>query len=193
MVTASTLWPRSLTVPLAYQVAAFDLLVPPDCRLPKGWKISVGGHAIPPLPVGADLENIIHRCCNKLLEEDRNDPNFAADSDFLLADERLAALEAFEGPVRPALYNKADCHAWWNGRSFWEVTAALRVGLQVQAPRDFSTPRASSVLTRTTSSSSSRSATSCRPSCVSVSFRATATPEVKVKREVAPEVKVEVK
>jgi hypothetical protein len=29
---APVLWPRSLTVPLAYQVAAFNLLVPPDCH-----------------------------------------------------------------------------------------------------------------------------------------------------------------
>jgi hypothetical protein len=87
-------------VPLAYEVAAFNLLVPPNCRLPKGWKISAVGHAIPPLPVGADLENIIHHRRNELLEEDCNDPNFAADSNLLLADERLAALEAFEGPIR---------------------------------------------------------------------------------------------
>jgi hypothetical protein len=77
----SVLCPRSLTVPMAYQVAAFNLLVPPDCRLPGGWKISAGGRAIPPLSVGADLENAIHHCHNELTEEDRNDPNFAANSD----------------------------------------------------------------------------------------------------------------
>jgi hypothetical protein len=40
------LWPRSLMVPYMYQVAAFGLLVPPDYRLPGGWKISAVGHAI---------------------------------------------------------------------------------------------------------------------------------------------------
>jgi hypothetical protein len=112
---APVLWPRSLTVPLAYQVAAFNLLVPPDCRLPGGWKISTGGLAIPPLPVGADLENIIHRRHNELSEEDRNDPTFAPDSDIwpsLLAHKRLVALQVFEGPVRPALYNRAGHHTW---------------------------------------------------------------------------------
>jgi hypothetical protein len=86
---------------LAYDVAAFDLLVPPDCRLLGGWKISASGLAIPPLLVGIDLENIIHRHRNELSEEDHNDPNFAADSDLwpaILADECLAALEAFRAP-----------------------------------------------------------------------------------------------
>jgi hypothetical protein len=68
-------------VPLAYQVVVFDLLIPPDCRLLEGWKISAGGRAIPPLPVGADLENVIHRRRNELSEEDRNNPKFVADSD----------------------------------------------------------------------------------------------------------------
>jgi hypothetical protein len=36
---------------------------------------------MPPLPVGANLENTIHRYCNELSEEDHNDPNFTADSD----------------------------------------------------------------------------------------------------------------
>jgi hypothetical protein len=90
-------------VPLAYQVAAFNLLVLPDCRLPGGWKISIGGLAIPPLPVGTDLENVIHRRRNKLLEEDRSDPNFTAESDLypaLLAKEWLAAIDTFESPIR---------------------------------------------------------------------------------------------
>jgi hypothetical protein len=30
---APVLWPRSLIVPLAYEVAAFDLLMPPYCHL----------------------------------------------------------------------------------------------------------------------------------------------------------------
>jgi hypothetical protein len=33
---ALVVWPRSLTVPMAYQVAAFNLLVLPDCLLPRG-------------------------------------------------------------------------------------------------------------------------------------------------------------
>jgi hypothetical protein len=92
------LWLRLLMVPLTYQVEAFHLLVPPDSRLPGGWKTSASGQAIPPLPVGADLENVIHHRCDKLSEEDRNNPNFTIDFDLwpaLLADERLAALEAF--------------------------------------------------------------------------------------------------
>jgi hypothetical protein len=66
-----------------------------------------------------DLEKIIHRCRNELSEEDQNDPNFAADSDLwpaLLTEECLAALVAFEGPMRHALYNRAGRHAWWNGQ-----------------------------------------------------------------------------
>jgi hypothetical protein len=91
------LWPCSLIVLVAYQVAAFNLLVPPDCRLPGGWKISAGVRAIPPLLVGADLENTINSHHNELSEEDRNNTNFAAASDLwpaLLTKERL-------GPVRP--------------------------------------------------------------------------------------------
>jgi hypothetical protein len=71
---APVLWPRSLTVPRVYHVVAFNLLVPPDYRLPGGWKISIGGLAIPPLPVGTDLENIIHHRRNKLSEEDAKTP-----------------------------------------------------------------------------------------------------------------------
>jgi hypothetical protein len=164
------------------------------------------------LSVGANLENVIHRCRNELSEEDRNDPNFAADSNLwpaLLADEILAALEAFEGPIHPVLYNRVGRHAWWNGRSFWEVIAAFRAGLQVPAPRDFSASRASSTSTRAASSSSSRSTTLRRHSSVGVagvSFRAPtmevkqeAAPgsalgvKVEVKQEAPPEVKVEVK
>jgi hypothetical protein len=78
---APVLWPCSLTVQMPYQVVAFNLLVSSDSRVLEGWKISTGGLAIPPLPVGANLENVIHRCHNELLEEDRNDPNFMADSD----------------------------------------------------------------------------------------------------------------
>jgi hypothetical protein len=75
------MWPRSLAVLLTYQVAVFDLLMPPYCCLFGGWKINTGGRAIPPLPVGADLENVIHRRRNELSEEDHNDPNFTVDSD----------------------------------------------------------------------------------------------------------------
>jgi hypothetical protein len=131
------LWPCSLAVPIAYQVAAFSMLVSPDCRLPRGWKISTSRLAILPLPLSANLKNVIHRRHNELLEEDRNDPTFASDSDIwpaLLAVERLVALKAFEGPVRLSLYNRAGRHAWWNSRSFWEVTAALCAVLQVPAP-----------------------------------------------------------
>jgi hypothetical protein len=78
---AQVLWPRSLNVSLAYQVAAFDLLVPSDCRLPGCWKISDGGCAIPPPPVDANLQNVIHQRRNELSEEDRNEPNFVANSD----------------------------------------------------------------------------------------------------------------
>jgi hypothetical protein len=101
--SAPVLWPHSVTKPLAYQVAAFNLLVPLGCRLPGGWMISADGLAIPPLPVGADLENVVHHRRNKLSEEFRNDPTFAPNSDItaLLADERLVGLEGFEGPVRP--------------------------------------------------------------------------------------------
>jgi hypothetical protein len=168
------LWPCSLIVSVAYQVAAFNLLVPPDCRLPGGRKISAGVRAIPPLLVGADLENTINSHRNELSEEDRNNPNFAAASDLwptLLTKERL-------GPVRPALYNRAGRHAWWNGRSFWELTAALRACLLVPAPRDFTAPRVSSASTRAASMSTSRSVTLRRPSSVGVNFRALAT-EVK--------------
>jgi hypothetical protein len=35
--------------------------VPPDWRLPSGWKISAGGYAVPPIPEGADLEEYIER------------------------------------------------------------------------------------------------------------------------------------
>jgi hypothetical protein len=83
----------------------FNLLVLLDCRLPGGWKISTAERTIPPLTVSTDLENIIHHHRNELSEEDRNDPTFVADSDIwpvLCADERLVALEVFEGPVRPA-------------------------------------------------------------------------------------------
>jgi hypothetical protein len=184
-------------MPLAYQVVAFNLLVPPDCRLLGGWKISTGGFAILPLPIGTDLENIIHHRCNELSEEDRNYPTFTSDSDILpvlLADKRLVALEAFEGPFRPALYNRANCHVWWNGWSFWEVTAALRAGLPVPVPHDFMAPRASSVPTRAASISSSRSVTSRRPSSEGMSFHALV---AEVKQEAAlgssPGVKVEVK
>jgi hypothetical protein len=75
------MWPRSLTESLAYQVAAFNLLVPPGCRLHGGCKISAGGVAISPLPVGANLENVIHHHCNEPLKEDRNDSTFAPASD----------------------------------------------------------------------------------------------------------------
>jgi hypothetical protein len=171
------LWSCSLAVPMAYQVAAFNLLVPPDCRLPGGWKIGASRLAILPLPVGADLKNVIHHCHNELLEEDRNDPNFASDSDIcpaLLAVERLVALKAFEGPVCLALHNRVGCHAWWNNQSFWEVTAALRAGLPVPAPRDFTAPRASCESTRAASTTSSRLATSHCHSSAGMSFCAPA-------------------
>jgi hypothetical protein len=49
------LWPRTHTIPSAYELACSGLLVPPDCRLPGGWKISASEYAIPPLPVSVDL------------------------------------------------------------------------------------------------------------------------------------------
>jgi hypothetical protein len=63
-----------------YELAGFGLLVPIDCRLPKGWKNSVGGYAMPPLMVGIDLKNVIQRHRDELSEEDCNDPNYVADS-----------------------------------------------------------------------------------------------------------------
>jgi hypothetical protein len=80
-----------------YELAGFGLLVPLDCRLPNGWKIRVGGYAMPPLLVGINLKNSIQRRRDKLSEEDCNDPNFVDDSELwpsLLSDERLAAIEA---------------------------------------------------------------------------------------------------
>jgi hypothetical protein len=109
-----------------------------------------------------------------------------ADSDLWpahLAKEQLAALDAFEGPIRPALYNSARCHAWWNGQSFWEVTTALRAGLLVPAPRDFTVPRVSSAPTRAALRSSSRSVTSRRSSSSGVSFRG---PAAEVKQVATP-------
>jgi hypothetical protein len=85
-----------------------------------------GEYAIPPLPVGVDLKNVISSHRDEFSEEDPLDPNLANDSEIwlaILSDERLAAINAFEGPVRPALYNRVGRHAWWNGRNYWEVIA----------------------------------------------------------------------
>jgi hypothetical protein len=135
------LWSCYLIVPGAYELAAFRLLVPSDCRVPRGWKISAGGYAIPLLPVSIDLESAIRRRHDELLEEDHLDPNFPDDFEIwlaILSDERLAASDAFEGPVHTVLYNWVGRHAWWNGRSYREVTTALRAGCQVPVSCDFS-------------------------------------------------------
>jgi hypothetical protein len=34
-------------------------MVPPDCHLPGGWNISVGGYPIPPLPHRKELAQLI--------------------------------------------------------------------------------------------------------------------------------------
>jgi hypothetical protein len=65
----------------------------------------------------------MHIChyCGELSEEDRNDPSFTVDSEHLPAlrtNEWLAAINAFEGPIYPMLFNRGVRHAWWAGRNY---------------------------------------------------------------------------
>jgi hypothetical protein len=39
------------------------ILVPPSWHLPHGWHVSVAGYAIPPLPEGDALDDLIGRRC----------------------------------------------------------------------------------------------------------------------------------
>lgn len=44
-------WPaRSLSVTEAEELARLDLMAPPDMRLPKGWKLNLGGVPVAPVP-----------------------------------------------------------------------------------------------------------------------------------------------
>jgi hypothetical protein len=57
----------------------------------------------------------IYHYCGELLEEDRNNPSFTVDSDHLPAlrtNEWLAAIDTFEGPIYPVLFNRGVRHAW---------------------------------------------------------------------------------
>jgi hypothetical protein len=51
--------PRNLCIGKANVLYENRLLVPPDWRLPSGWKISSGSYAMPPILEGADLEEYI--------------------------------------------------------------------------------------------------------------------------------------
>jgi hypothetical protein len=39
------------------------ILVPPSWHLPHGWHVSVAGYAVPPLPEGNALDDLIGRRC----------------------------------------------------------------------------------------------------------------------------------
>jgi hypothetical protein len=101
------------------------------------WKVNASGYAIPPLPTGPNLKLYIHRHRDELPEEDRNDPTLMAKFELwldLLANKRQAAIDAYEGPICPALFNRTNRHAWWEGRNYWEDIANLRVALPPPTP-----------------------------------------------------------
>jgi hypothetical protein len=65
--------------------------------------------------------HLIHERHDALSEEDHNDLSFTANSNLLklmLANERQARVDAFEGPVRPSQFNKAGRHTWWGGGDY---------------------------------------------------------------------------
>jgi hypothetical protein len=51
---------RNLTIGEAHAPCEAGLLVLPDWRLLSGWKISVGGYVVPPLPEGQVYEEYVH-------------------------------------------------------------------------------------------------------------------------------------
>jgi hypothetical protein len=72
----------------------------------------------------------------------------------MLADERQAHINLFEGPMLHALFNKRGRHAWWNDFNYWEIMANLCARLPPPAPRSMFV--SSPLAPRATSSSSLR-------------------------------------
>ena len=70
----------------AWELHCHGLLAPHDCRLPKHWAISAGGHPVPPLPETAEqMRRFIARWCSwmtpaerRLPENDDGDANWGA-------------------------------------------------------------------------------------------------------------------
>jgi hypothetical protein len=107
-------WPRTLNKRPAYELTRSGFMVSPNCRLPDGWNISADGYPVPPLPRRKELTKLTKEHRRALPAEDRADPSYGPKSDWwrlMLADERMARVEAFDGPVRPLQYNKVGHHA----------------------------------------------------------------------------------
>jgi hypothetical protein len=102
------------------------VLVLLDTRLPSGWKITVGGLAVSPVPKDERLEAPIKERCTQLTDERRANPSFVADIELwptLFEDERQAVLGYFVGPYLPSHLNRREHRQWWYGRTIKLVLA----------------------------------------------------------------------
>ncbi|KAM0878675.1 hypothetical protein ACQ4PT_034720 [Festuca glaucescens] len=107
-----------MTIGKVQTLCEAGLLVPPDWRLPSGWKISAGGYAVPPLPVGRAYDEYVTWRWSELTPEARADPTWAEDSQMwgpIFAAERDAAITATYGPYGDP-YNRYGRRNWWRGR-----------------------------------------------------------------------------
>jgi hypothetical protein len=91
--------------------------------LPHGWHVSAAGYAVPPIPEGAELEDLIGRRWQMLpLHEWDLPKNVPRRGIWLpgLQRERQEELGEFAGPY-VGRYNVVDRRAWWQNRDADDV------------------------------------------------------------------------
>jgi hypothetical protein len=99
------------------------ILVPPAWHLPHGWHVSVAEYAIPPLPEGDALDDIIDQRWQLLPPEQRNLPeNTPRRSIWMprLQRERQEELGKFAGPYANR-YNLSGRRRYWRNRDIDDV------------------------------------------------------------------------
>ena len=72
---------RHLQEPEACLLYGAEYPAPPDMRVPGSWRLSADGVPVPPVPEGVARWAEIARIRSLLMEEQRNQPRYALDSE----------------------------------------------------------------------------------------------------------------
>ena len=113
----------------AEALCASNYPCPPGYRVPIGWKLSVGGVPVPPVPLGVARQMAItnHYYFELTPEQRRNPqwhPDYSPTWDAFFINRRESALARHEEDGSPrSNFNEAGRRLWWRGRTLQSVMA----------------------------------------------------------------------